>query len=102
MTMRRFPVSRGLPRSLGLLAVLPGALIVAGCLAYGPKQYSAMTAYELCELQHYQRVNLTPAGRAALDDELRRRNENCRSLLAQIQRDREDDWHDRMYNRQSP
>jgi hypothetical protein len=85
-----------------LLLAGAAALAASGCMTYGPRQYSAMSAYELCDLQHYQRANLTAASRSALADELRRRNENCRGLLAQIQHDREDDWHDRMYNRQSP
>lgn len=78
------------------------ALAASGCLTYGPKDYSAMSAYELCDLQHYQRVNLAAASRSALADELKRRNDNCRGVLPQIEHDRADDWHDRMYNRQSP
>jgi len=78
------------------------ALALAGCLTYSPRDLSTMSAYDLCDLQHFQRVNLTAPARAALDAELTRRSENCRGVLPQIERDREDDWLDRMYNRQSP
>lgn len=78
------------------------AIALSGCLSYSPQQYSSFSSYDLCELHHYQSPNLTAAARAALADELRRRNENCGSLLAQIRRDHEDDYYDRMYNRQSP
>jgi hypothetical protein len=78
------------------------AFLLAGCLTYGPKDYAAMSAYDMCELENFQRVNLTSASRAALEQELKRRNENCAGLMPQIVRDREDDWLDRMYNRQSP
>lgn len=78
------------------------ALMLPGCLTYSPRDVSTMSAYELCDLQHFQRVNLTTPAKAALRAELERRNENCRGVLPQIERDREDDWLDRMYNRQSP
>lgn len=78
------------------------ALAMAGCLSYSPQQYSAMTAYDLCELEHYQRINLSAAAKAALADELKRRNESCRGVLPQIAQDHADDDYDRMYNRQSP
>ena len=85
-----------------LVTGVAAALAVAGCLTYGPKDYSAMTAYDLCELENFQRVNLTAASKAALEQELKRRNESCSGLIPQIVRDREDDRYDRMYNRQSP
>lgn len=78
------------------------ALVTAGCLSYSPQEYSSMSAYDLCELEHYQRVNLSAAAKAALSDELKRRNESCRGVLPQIVQDHADDEYDRMYNRQSP
>jgi hypothetical protein len=97
--------STGHRRQLRLLRTL-GALAFAGpitgCISYSPAQVSAMSAYDLCELENFQRVNLTSASKAALEQELKRRNENCAGLMPQIVHDREDDRLDRMYNRQSP
>lgn len=89
--------SRTLPAAL-----LSATALLGGCVSYGPEQYSGMSAYRLCDLSGYQRMNLTEASRGALDAELKRRNEDCRTLSAQIARDHEDDRLDRMYNRQSP
>ena len=84
------------------LVAVGAAAALSGCLSYSPQQFSAMSSYDLCDLQHYQRMNFTAAGRAALDAELKRRNESCRGLIAQIERDHADDEYDRMNNRQSP
>ncbi len=85
-----------------IAAILAPALALAGCLSYGPQHLSSMSAYDLCELQHYQRVNLNAGSQTAVANELKRRNESCGGVLPQIERDRADDVHDRMYNRQSP
>jgi len=84
------------------LAVALTALALPGCLSYTPRELSSMSAYDLCELQAYQRVNLTAATQAQLAEELRRRHEDCRGVMPQIDKDRADDVYDRMYNRQSP
>ncbi|MGE5526976.1 MAG: hypothetical protein ACM3SS_24910 [Rhodospirillaceae bacterium] len=84
-----------------LIATITAA-VLAGCLTYSPRDYTAMSAYDLCELEHYQRVNLTAQSRTALEAELKRRNESCKGVLPRIERDRADDVYDRMYNRQSP
>ena len=84
------------------LIAISAAFLLAGCLTYGPKDYSAMSAYDMCELENFQRVNLTAASKTALEQELKRRNESCSGVIPQIERDREDDRYDRMYNRQSP
>lgn len=89
--------SRRLPAAL-----LSAAALLGGCVSYAPERYSGMSAYQLCELSGSQRMNITEASRRALDAELKRRNEDCRTLSAQIARDRADDTYDRMYNRQSP
>lgn len=96
ITDHRF-VHRRLPAAL-----LSAAALLGGCMSYAPEQYSGMNAYQLCDLAGYQRMNLTEPSRIALDAELKRRNEDCRTLSAQIARDHEDDRIDRMYNRQSP
>lgn len=84
------------------LAVALTALTLHGCLSYTPREFSTMSAYDLCELQAYQRVNLTTSSRSLLTNELQRRNEDCRGVMPQIDKDRADDVYDRMYNRQSP
>lgn len=83
-------------------AVASTALLLSGCLSYTPRELSSMSAYDLCELQAYQRVNLSAATRPLLTAELQRRKEDCRGVMPQIDRDREYDYYDRMYNRQSP
>lgn len=83
-------------------ALLSVATLLGGCLSYGPARYSEMSAYQLCELSGYQRVNLTAQSRSSLDAELQHRQEDCRTLAVEIERDQEAYRYDQMYNRQSP
>ena len=84
------------------LVALAAAAGLTGCLSYSPQQISSMSSDDLCDLQRYQQMNLTAAGKASLEAELQRRKESCSGLVAQIDKDHADDEYDRMYNRQSP
>jgi len=61
-----------------------------------------MPAINLCEMQLYSRVNLNNETKARLQDELKRRNEDCRQYVAQLEKERADERETAMYNLSGP
>jgi hypothetical protein len=101
--MQKRPGSPGWRILTGLgTTAFAGALALSGCVTYGPQQLSAMSSYQLCELDAVQRVNLAPATREQLAAELARRNEDCRAHLPKIQQALAHDLYERTYFNQSP
>jgi hypothetical protein len=78
------------------------ALAVGGCITYSPQELTAMSSVRLCEMQLYSRVNLNNDTKARLQDELRKRNEDCRQYVAQLEKQRADDRETAMYNLTGP
>jgi hypothetical protein len=77
-------------------------LLSTGCLTYSPQQLSAMPAMQLCEMQLYSRVNLNNETKGRLQDELKKRNEDCRQYVAGLEKQRADDRETAMYLRNGP
>jgi hypothetical protein len=45
-----------------------------------------MSAADICELEYMQRPNLSPEGRQAIQNELKRRNDSCANHAAEVAR----------------
>ena len=75
---------------------------LTGCTSLGPAQVSAMSTYDICEMQVNQGVNMTDESRRLLSSELVRRKESCAPHRAEIQRVRNEDLLDKTYNNWSP
>ncbi len=84
------------------IVAAPVALLCAGCITYTPQELAAMPGLELCEMQLYSRVNLDNETKARLQDELKKRNEDCRQYVAELEKQRAEDIETRMYLRTGP
>ena len=73
------------------------ALLVGGCVTYDPARLAAMSTVDICEAQDVQGRNITPDTRRAMDEELRRRKDDCRNHVAEVAQRRADVLHDLMY-----
>jgi len=69
--------------SVLLVGTLAAALLGA-CTSYSPAQLSAMSAVDLCELQHMQGPNLSREAKQTIAGELQRRNDNCRNHAVEV------------------
>jgi hypothetical protein len=78
------------------------ALLSAGCLTYSPQELTGMPGVQLCEMQLYSRVNLNNETKARLQDELKKRNEDCRQYVAQLEKKRADDREEAMNHLTGP
>ena len=78
------------------------AAALAGCLSYSGAQLSAMSTYDICELQSEQWRNLNEESRRAARSELERRKADCATYASAIQARRQFNLHEQMYNNQSP
>ena len=87
---------------LHLVSAVGIAAAVTGCITYSPAQVSAMSAYDLCEAELYNRVNLTDDTRAQVSGEIRKRNEDCSRQVPAIEAEREFERDDAMYGRSGP
>lgn len=83
--------------AVGALAALLG-----GCVTYTQGELSKMSVVDICELEHWQRPNLTPEGRQAIQGELARRNDNCRNHSAEVTRRYQQFMFTQMYPYDSP
>jgi hypothetical protein len=83
---------------IALSLILP----VGGCLTYSTQELSAMSGVRLCEMQLYSRVNLKDDAKRLLQDELRKRNEDCRKYVAQLEQERAEERETAMYNLTAP
>jgi hypothetical protein len=81
---------------------LASAMALGGCISLSPSQVSAMSAYEICEMQVNQGPNISEASRGLLASELGRRKETCAPHFAGIQRQRDQQLWDDTYNNFSP
>jgi len=86
----------------GLWAILSLAVTVSGCQTYAPSQVSAMSTYDICELQALQTPNLTEESRRLVRSELERRKDTCAPHQAAIKVQRDKDLYDQTYGNQSP
>jgi hypothetical protein len=75
---------------------------MGGCLSVSPQELSAMPSVKLCEMQLYSRINLGNESKARLQDELRKRNEDCRQYVAQLEKERAEERETAMYNLTGP
>jgi hypothetical protein len=60
------------------------AALVGGCVNYTPAQLSGMSTVDICETEHMQGRNLSPAARQAIQSELQRRNDNCGNHAVEV------------------
>ena len=79
-----------------------GLVLLSGCITYNAQELSAMPGDRLCEMQLYSRVNLKNETKALLQSELRKRNEDCRQYVAQLERERANERERRMYELNGP
>lgn len=78
------------------------AILLGGCVTYTQGELAALSAVDICELESMQRPNLSPDSRKAIQSELQRRNENCRSHTAEVAQRAEDFLWRETYGNQSP
>lgn len=83
-------------------AALAAAIALSGCIAYGPAEVTALSAYDLCEAQLYSRVNLTAAAKSQVGGEIARRNVDCSAQVPAIEADRELELQRAMYENSGP
>lgn len=83
-------------------AILLLPLGSSGCQSYAPSRVSAMSTYDICELQALQNPNLTEEARRLMRSELERRKETCAPHQAAIRAQQDKDLYDQMYGGQSP
>ena len=109
MNDRMIPAPSGLPipaRSCNRAAFLPASLALAlflgGCITYTPQELSGMPAVKLCEMQLYSRVNLKDETKRLLQDELKRRNEDCSRHVPELEAERAWERETAMYCCTSP
>jgi hypothetical protein len=89
-------------RALGLSFCITAAALLGGCLTYSPQKVSAMSTVDLCELREVQGPNLTEESRRLLQDEVRRRNDDCRNHVAEVAQRRADFMYREVYGKLSP
>jgi hypothetical protein len=78
------------------------AALLGGCMTYSPQNISAMSAVDLCELREVQAYNLSQQSRSSIDDEVRRRNDDCRNHAAEVAKRRADFLYQETYGKLSP
>ena len=66
------------------LVVFAAAVLMGGCAGYTPRNFSGMSAEDLCYLEYIQGRNLSAEGRQAIQSELQRRNDNCGNHTAGV------------------
>jgi hypothetical protein len=76
--------------------------LTAACVTYTPGQIGGLSSLDLCELRVNQGVNLSAETRRALQDELQRRSDDCRSHAAVIAERRAEALHRDMYGQVDP
>ena len=81
-------------KSLSAAAAFAATAFIAGCVTYSANEVASMSAVDLCEVQSRQGRNLSAEARQAIDNELQRRNDNCRNHAIELAR-RLDDFANR-------
>jgi hypothetical protein len=76
--------------------------LLAGCVTYTQQELSSMSAADICELEYMQRPNLSPEGRQAIQNELKRRNDNCANHAAEVKKRYDDFMYGQMYKNDEP
>ncbi len=99
---RRSRMFRFHHRTAALAATFAASLTLGGCLTYTPQELSALPGDRLCEMQLYSRVNLSDRSKVLLQDELAKRNEDCRKYVAQLERERAQERERAMYELSGP
>ena len=75
------------------------AALLAGCVSYAPAELARLSTIELCELRETQSFNLSATSKAAMQNELQRRNENCAAYRALLAERREAALYREMYGK---
>ena len=89
-------------RAFGLSFSIAAAALLGGCMTYSPQNISAMSTVDLCDLREVQGPNLTQESRRAIQDEVRRRNDDCSKHVAEVAKRRADFMDQEMYGKLSP
>ena len=73
-------------RELKALSIAGAFSLVAltGCGTYNPPGIASMSAVDMCELEHMQGRNLSPAAKQAIQGELQRRNDSCANHTVEV------------------
>ena len=88
-------------RNFVLRVAVPVAftLLTAACVTYTPGQIGGLSSLELCEIRSSQGANLAAETKRALDSELQRRSDDCRTHAAVIAQRREEALYRDMYGK---
>ena len=70
-------------RMLSIVAGL-GLIALAGCGAYTPRGVAGMDSVDICEMEYMQGRNLSAQAKQAMQSELAKRNDNCRSHATEV------------------
>jgi hypothetical protein len=90
-TLWRLPLRFAVPLAL--------AVLTAACVSYTPSELGRLSGLELCELRADQGIHLTDETKSALQNELQRRNDDCRTYAATLAQRRADTLYRDVYGK---